>query len=201
MAAKPGNNNLMTRYIISLVLILAAGAIFFMYTRPTYDSVQVQALQIAQYDSALDKAAQLQAVKQNLLTKYNNFSPADLDRLKKLLPDHVDNVALILDLDNLASHYGLGLSNVDVSTPASATASKTAVGALGAAGLKHDSLNIKFSTHGTYTQFSEFLRDLETSLRVVDLVSLSISGASTQGEGTQEPIYQYSVSLRTYWLK
>ena len=119
----------MTRYIISLVLILAAGAIFFMYTRPTYDSVQVQALQIAQYDSALDKAAQLQAVKQNLLTKYNNFSPADLDRLKKLLPDHVDNVALILDLDNLASHYGLGLSNVDVSTPASATASKTAVGA------------------------------------------------------------------------
>jgi Tfp pilus assembly protein PilO len=192
----------MVRYIISLVLVAAAAAIFVLYTRPTYDTVQVQALQIAQYDSALDKAAQLQAVKQNLLTKYNDFSPADLERLKKLLPDHVDNVALILDLDNLASHYGLGLSNVDVSTPASAAVSKTAVGAIGAAGLKYDSLNIKFSTHGTYQQFSEFLRDLEASLRVVDLTSLSITGSGSQADtGSQEPSYQYSVSLRTYWLK
>ncbi len=189
----------MTKYIISAILFASAGAAFMLYTRPAYDAVQAKLGENSQYDAALNKAAQLQAVKQGLLDKYNKFSPNDLERLQKLLPDHVDNVALILDLDNLASHYGLGLENVDVSAPASAATSKTAVGAVGAAGLKYDSLMIKFSTHATYQEFSRFLMDLEASLRVVDLVTLSIG----DGGGTQngEPVYNFSISLRTYWLK
>jgi Tfp pilus assembly protein PilO len=190
----------MTKYIVSLVLLICAGAAFVLYTRPAYDGVQTKLAENAQYDGALNKAAQLQAVKQGLLDKYNKFPPNDLERLQKLLPDHVDNVALILDLDNLASHYGLGLENVDVSAPASAQTSKTAVGAVGAAGLKYDSLNIKFSTHATYQKFTEFLGDLQASLRVVDLVSLSISPGSGTGEGG-EPVYNFSIALRTYWLK
>lgn len=190
----------MTRYIISLVLIIAAGAVFFLYTKPTYDGVQVQAAQITEYDSALDKAAQLQAVKQNLLSKYNNFAPNDLDRLQKLLPDHVDNIALILDLDNLAQRYGLGLENVDVSTPQSAVTSQTAVGAVGSASYKYDSATIKFATHGTYAKFRQFLDDLESSLRVVDLETLSISAGQGSGTG-DEQAYDYGITLRTYWLK
>lgn len=170
-----------------------------MYTKPAYDGVQGAIAENAQYDAALTKAAQLQAVKSELLQKFNALPQEQRERLQKLLPDHVDNVALILDLDNLAGRYGLGLENVDVSTPASATASKTAVGAVGAGGQKYDSVTIKFSTHGTYTQFTQFLADLEASLRVVDLVSLSIAQGS--GDGTGEPYYTYTISLRTYWLK
>ncbi len=192
----------MTRYIISAILVAAAAGIFIFYTQPAYDSVQAASGQIAQYNSALDKAAQLQALKQGLLNKYNAFSPDDLTRLQKLLPDHVDNVALILDLDNLAQHYGLGLENVDVSQPASAATSNTAVGVAGAAGQKYDSLTIKFTTHGTYTQFTQFMAELESSLRIVDLVSLSITGnGATASAGPSEPVYTFSVGLRTYWLK
>ncbi len=191
----------MTRYIISLVLMIAAGAIFFLYTKPTYDGVQVEAAQIAEYDAALQKAAELQAVKQNLLTKYNNFDPQSLERLQKLLPDHVDNVALILDLDNLAGQYGLGLENVDVSTPASAATSKSAVGAAGGAGLKYDSVTISFSTRGTYPKFLDFMQSLEKSLRVVDLVALSIDQDGTGPAQGSEPQYAYKLTLRTYWLK
>ena len=196
----------MTRYIISALLVAAAAGIFIFYTQPAYDSVQAANNQIAQYNSALDKAAQLQALKQGLLNKYNAFSPNDLARLQKLLPDHVDNVALILDLDNLAQHYGLALANVDVSQPASAATSNTAVGVAGAAGQKYDSLTIKFSTHGTYEQFTQFMTELESSLRVVDLVSLSITGdsgssAPSASGGSSEPVYSYSISFRTYWLK
>jgi Tfp pilus assembly protein PilO len=192
----------MFKYIISLIFIGAAGAAFFLYTKPAYDSIQADAAQITEYDAALEKAAQLQALKQTLLTKYNSFPQPDLERLLKLLPNHVDNVALILDLDNLAARFGLGLENVDVSTPASAAVSKTAVGSVGANGQKYDSLTIKFSTHGTYPNFLNFLRDLEASLRVVDLVALSIS----QGSGSattigNEPIYTFNITLRTYWLK
>lgn len=192
----------MGKYIFSIILIGAAAAGFFLYTKPSYDSIQGDIARIESYDAALDKAAQLQALKQGLLTRYNQFSQADIERLRKLMPDHVDNVALILDLDNLAARYGLGLENVDVSTPASAAASKTSVGSVAAGSQKYDSLTIKFSTHGTYQKFTEFLQELEYSLRVVDLVSLSISpGSGSATSIGDEPIYTFAITLRTYWLK
>lgn len=191
----------MVKYIISSILILSAGAAFFLYTKPAYDGVQGAIAENAQYDGALTKAAQLQAVKSDLLQKYNAMPQDQRDRLQKLLPDHVDNVALILDLDNLANRYGLGLENVDVSTPASAASSKTAVGAVAGAGQKYDSVTIKFTTHGTYTQFTQFLSELEASLRIVDLQSLSIAGSGTGSDTSGEPYYTYSITLRTYWLK
>ncbi len=190
----------MTKTIISIIAVVLAGCIFFLYTRPTYDAAQVDQLQINQYNAALDKAAELQTIKQTLLSRYNAFSPSDIDRLQKLLPDHVDNVALILDLDNLASQYALPLENVDVATPANSTAGQSAIGSLGASGHKYDSLTIRFSTLGTYTQFLQFMTQLEASLRIVDLVSLALTG--TGGTGINgDPAYHYDVTLRTYWLK
>src|ERR1051326_1864765 len=117
----------MLRSTISIVGVLLAGGIFFLYTQPAYDkSGQLQA-QISQYDQALQKAAELQQLKQTLLARYNAFDPADIDRLQKLLPDHVDNIRLILDMDAMAAARQMALSNVNVSTPASqAPAAQTA---------------------------------------------------------------------------
>lgn len=190
----------MPKLIISIIIIFIAGGVFFFYTKPSYDQVQVQQSQTASYNAALDKAAELQQLKQGLLSRYNAFNPNDVDRLQKLLPDHVDNVALILDIDNLAAHYGLALANVDVSSPKSSASSQTALGVVGSGGQKYDSLTLKFSTRGTYTAFRQFMRDLEDALRIVDLDTLTISPAGIAGAG-EEPLYTYDISLRTYWLK
>jgi len=197
----------MTRSIFSVIALVLAGGIFFFYTKPTYDTAQETQSTIDQYNAALNKAQELQQLKQTLLTRYNSFNPSDLDRLQKLLPDHVDNVALILDFDSLAARYGMGLENVDVSTPASAAAGPGAVGIVGAGGQKYDSVTLKFSTRGTYQNFMQFLGGLEASLRVVDLVSLSLqpdSSGAIQAAGAAAatlPVYHYDVVLRTYWLK
>jgi Tfp pilus assembly protein PilO len=192
----------MVRMIIAIVGFVLAGAMFFLYTKPTYDLVKADSSEIAEYDTALDKAAELQQLKQELLSRYNSFDPSELDRLNKFLPDHVDNVRLILDLDNLAGRYGLALQNVDVSG-AGATSAKTqtAIGAIGASSAKYDSLTLKFGTRGTYSNFVQFLSDLESSLRVVDLVALTISADTARVAGSGEPMYAYQITLRTYWLK
>jgi Tfp pilus assembly protein PilO len=198
------------RLIFAILSVVLAGGIFFFYTSPTYDKVRVVQAQIDQYNAALDKAAQLQQLKQSLLSRYNAFNPNDLDRLQKLLPDHVDNVRLILDLDNLAARYGLALQNVDVSNSATQTAkSQTAIGAITASSQKYSWLTLKFGTRGTYDTFVRFLNDLESSLRIVDLVSLSISPDSNSSvapaighvASPSEPTYVYDITLRTYWLK
>lgn len=198
----------MMRLILATVGLLLAGGIFFLYTKPAYDGTQAVQAQVAQYNAALDKATELQQLKQTLLSRYNAFNPVDLDRLQKMLPDHVDNISLILDLDNLAGRYGMALVNVDVSSPQSVASAATPLGAIGASSKKYDSVTLKFSTRGTYTDFLLFLTDLESSLRVVDLSSLSISstlapasGQQAQIQASSEPVYNYNVALRTYWLK
>jgi len=120
------------------------------------------------------------------------------------LPDHVDNVRLILDLDNLAGRFGLSLQNVDVSSSESKNTKAQTVGAIGTSNQKYDSLTLSFGTRATYKTFVDFLRDLESSLRIVDLVSLSIAPetAATPTKGqSSEPQYSYKITLRTYWLK
>src|SRR3989344_2646659 len=184
-------------------LILAIAA-FFLYTKPAYDSTLVARETIAEYDRALQKAAELQQLKQNLLLRYNDFDSSQIDRLHKLLPDHVDNVRLVLDLDNLAQQYGLALENVVIDSVAAKEDGTTVVGGVSSRN-DYDSLTMRFSTNGTYSNFVTFMEKLEKSLRVVDLVSLSLESAGPAqpavGESTEEPVYRFGITLRTYWLK
>lgn len=191
----------MVRYLFAIIGLFLAGAIFLGYTKPTYDSVQSVRAESAQYDAALAKANELIQLKNTLLQRYNSFNKTDLDRIDKLLPDHVDNVALILDLDNLAAKYQMPIENVDVSTPASSASNQTGIATIGSNGQKYDSVTLRFTTRGTYTDFLMLMKDLEAALRVVDLVSLSLSPDPLANSATGEPGFSYEMTLRTYWLK
>lgn len=196
----------MVRSVLSILAVVGAIALFVFYTQPAYDIVKAEQANIAEYDAALEKASELQRLKQALLSRYNAMDTADVTRLQKLLPDHVDNVRLILDLDNMAARRGLSIENVVVGNPAGSP-ERTVVGAIGANRSKYDSLTLKFSTSGTYTDFLGFMRDLEGDLRIVDIVSLSLARATgerapfSQPGAFAEPVYRYDLSVRTYWLK
>lgn len=191
----------MTRTLLSLLFLAAAGGLFFFYTKPAYDSVRDVQTQIDQYDQALTKADELQKLKQTLLSRFNAFNPADVDRLHKLLPDHVDNVRLVLDLDTLASQHGFALQNVVINAPTTESQQNGGTQAtIGPSRQTYDSLTLRFATSGTYPKFVEFINALENSLRLVDVVALTMDndGASV---GSEEPTYRFDITLRTYWLK
>lgn len=189
----------MTRTLFSLTILAAALGIFLFYTRPTYDSVRSTRSLIIEYDQALSKADELQRLKQQLLSRYNAFNPLDIDRLHKLLPDHVDNVRLVLDLDTLASKYGFALQNVVINTPGNTSGQDTAP-VLGGNRQSYDSLTFRFATVGTYPQFVQLIGAIENSLRLVDVVSLAMD-PDTSSVASEEPIYRFDITLRTYWLK
>ena len=168
----------------------------------------------------MDKPKKLQALKQSLLSRYNSFDPNDLARLQTMLPDQVNNIGLILDLDTLANQFGLSLENVgiDATGAGSSGASSAGVGntvAIGASAASYESLQVTFAIHSTYAQFMQYVSSLETSLRIVDLVGVSVSGGGTVQDGSapslaqasttsaqaDNNIYTFSVTIRTYWLK
>lgn len=191
----------MIRFSLSIIGFVLAGAAFMFYTKPAYDDIKTLQREITQYDLALERANELQGLKQSLLSRYNAFNPADIDRLHKLLPDHVDNVRLVLDFDNLASRHRLALQNVVIgrgSADAASPGKSSGSGVVGANNKSYDSLTLKFSTQGTYSDFVAFMNDAQSSLRIVDLVALTLSRADTKGG---EPIYRFDITIRTYWLK
>jgi len=174
---------------LSLFFIGASLLIFFGYIAPSYEKVKELRTTFNQYDEALSKSKELQTLRDSLLSKYNTFSPTELARLSKMLPDSVDNVKLVLDIDNIAAQYGLRIRNViiDTSDPKDKQTIAANTGPVG-------SVVVSFTIPASYPVFLQFLKNLEQSLRLVDITSVSFS------TGTGE-LTEYKVALKTYWLR
>ncbi len=193
----------MTKAILSIIFIGASIMIFSLYVRPTYDQVQDNRLAVARFDEALAKTREIQELKSSLLSRYNLFAGNNLERLQKMLPDHVDNVRLVLDMDGIASKYNIRIQNVVVqnTTDGRTDQNSTVLNGGAAENRPYRSLNLQFEVIATYDDFVLLMRDLETSLRIVDLTSLSVRPRNDiTGAGIAGPVYSFGVSLRTYWL-
>lgn len=184
------------------LMLLVAGVAFFGYTSPAYTKAQGLQLQVTELDRILAEASEFQRLKTQLLARYNALPSEQLARLTKLLPDHVDNVRLILDVDSLAAANGLSLENViinvaDSGASENAGAGSGALGAMSAQNVPYDSLTLQFRTEGSYEDFVQFLGETESSLRLVDVVELSMHSSPT----SEADEYTFDVKVRTYWLK
>jgi len=182
----------MIKLLIPVVFIVVSVGVFIGYINPTYNETKVLKAENAQYSEALDKSKELQAVRDRLLSKYNTFRGEDLDRLQKLLPDAIDNVRLILDLDNMATKYAMRTRSVTISNQGAGSPSAGVVGPDQSA---YGTATISFSVLGSYETFLAYLHDLETSLRLVDIVAIGFS------EAKDSDLNQYNISVKTYWLK
>jgi Tfp pilus assembly protein PilO len=176
------------KLLFPIVAIIVAGGLFIGFINPQYKHIQTLRADEARYNRALDEASQLAAIRDKLQETRKNIPQGDLDNLEKLLPDQIDNIRFVMNLDNMATKYGLRISNVSVLPGDSGTD-------LIAAGNPYGSIGITFSVASNYTTFLKFLADLESSLRLVDITGLTFS--SSQGGD----LYGYQISLKTYWLK
>jgi len=187
----------MMQRLLPIVLVIAAIGLFFVYTSPAYTGPVTEArLEVQSLNGALDAA---NAFKDNerKLTEERDALPADgLARLSALLPDNVNNIQLILDLDALAARSGVRLSNFNVGEQ---TTDGSAVAGEGE-GLPVDTtspygfIDITVTAEGTYSAFRTFLEAAEKSLRLLDLVSLNVKSSATG-------VYTYDMTFRIYWLQ
>lgn len=178
------------RTLLPVLFVLIAAGIFFGFIDPSYDRIRELRAEEAQFDQALNRSKELQQVRDQLLSRYNTFAQSDLERLEKMLPDNVDNVRLVLDFDSIAARYGMRLRNIALEVDES----RADRGQVGADDADYQSVVLSFSVTGDYNAFRGFLEDLEQSLRLVDVTSVTFSASPTGS-------YDYSVGVKTYWLK
>ena len=194
----------MVRFIMPIILIAIAIGVFFTFTDPIYQEASVLKEEVSSYNQALDNSKALENERDKLTAKYNSFRPEDLMNIEKLLPDNVNNIRLILEIEQIAAPYGMVLRNVTYDT-GEAGASAQGGGVPGQPGLVREApkdygtFYLSFSTSGSYNNFMNFTRDLEKNLRIVDISSIEFSSDSSLAKGSE--VYTYNFKIKTYWLR
>ena len=237
--------------VTPFILILASLGLFFGYINPTYTaptgsldpatkSVKELKIEAQEYDDAINKAKEIERIRDSLNNTFKSISRDDIEKISRLLPDHIDSVRLIIDINSVAKRFGMTLRNINLAItnstannraiqPAGVSSPSASPGASAVFGggvstapgnQKYDSAQLSFSVSGSYENFIGFLKELEQSLRIVDVTTLSFKavGASDAHSAVNKgnnplgapaissPIssgdnYEYTMSIRTYYLK
>src|SRR3989338_2272272 len=197
----------MFRFIIPIILIGVSIAGVLMFTNPIYREISLLKGQVASYNQALDNSKALENERDKLTKKYNSITSENLGKLQKLLPNNVDNIRLILEIEKIASPYRMALKDIRYN-PVKKEVAKIG-GAVIEAGGSPESLSkdygvwdLEFSTEGAYNNFVSFIKDLENNLRIVDVSSIEFSSDAGGGANPSSlQIYKYAFKTKTYWLK
>ncbi len=173
-----------------IILILLGVGSFVLYTNPQYQKLKVKIVESQKISEANTKAAALRVVRGRLTDDRKKISEFDVDKLTKMIPDGVENVGLIIDIDNIANKYGMRIRNTKISD---ITTRNTAI-AVGPDSKKYGAITLSFSVTSGYDNFLIFLKDLEASVRLVDVTNLTFTS-------NKDGKYDFNITLQTYWLK
>ncbi len=196
----------MNSRVLPILALMVAVGIFFVYVNPEWTGAIAQTkAAIAADNQALAAADQFTQTENQLASERSNIDPSNLSALETLLPDSVDNVGLILDLDALAARAGLALSNVDVANSTSGQSSQSGASTSGTSGSGTQDMSaqptspvgqvdLSLSAVGTYDALRQFLAGVERSQRLLDVRDLSVQSSKTG-------VYNYKMTIRLYWLR
>lgn len=180
-------------HLLSIVALMISAGIFFGYVNPTWNgSIAATKAAIARDNSVLTAAKQYAKQQNQLASERNAIPAADLTALENLLPDSVDNVQTILDLNAIAARTGLSLTSANVAQSGSGSGSQSGPAASSASGTV-GSVDLTLDATGTFSALQGFLQEVESSQRLLDVENLSVSGSDTG-------VYTYVMLVRLYWL-
>ncbi len=198
------------KFLLPIINLCLAAGLFFMVTdkifvngpldeKPadkTASTGGIRALQTRreELDAAIVQAKQLGARINELNQLYNAISTEQKEKLDQLLPDHVNNIQLIIDVNGIAKRNGMGIKNIKVTTSEDKDANGSSVKQSSSKNQALGTMLLSFSVTGPYSAYKNFLADMASSLRIIDISSTSFN---TDDKG----IYNYNIELRTYWLK
>ena len=138
---------------------------FVVFVSPTMGEISTLKGQVLSYDKALDNSKSLDVEREKLTKKYNSIDPNNLAKLEKLLPDNVDNIRLILEVEKLASPYGMVLRDVKYDTIKKTEEDKQPTEVFQGsdtntpAQTDYGTWDLEFSTEGSYTNFLNLLTE------------------------------------------
>lgn len=204
----------MYRFLTPLLALIVAVSLFVTFIKPTFNEYKQIDTEIGDYEQALKRAQDLQNRINELIAERNAIPQSGLERLEDLLPDSLDEVSIVLSLDAISARHGLvlggiGVKSVRTDPEGNARSAKNAASgdfmfedeqvesdsALSDVTNAFDTVELTFSVTGEYEAFKTFLTDIERSLALMDVSSLTIE---EPGEGD---LSTYTLGVTMYEFK
>lgn len=181
-----------------IILIGVTVFIGFVYIRPTLGEISVTQDKIHEHKMALEQAKNLNATLQALINKKSEIPDEGIKALFTYMPDTVDDITVLKDIENVVSRSGLFLVNI------------------GTEGVPNDgrgdaqelieAYSFNISLTGEYDKFKQFLGLIEQSDYPLHVTSMAIdakSGSQSQ-EGVRSEddgsVLDYSLTIESYSL-
>lgn len=193
--------------IFSLLLLVAAIIIFFNFSKPMYESVQTIKKEQVKLQNFINSQKSTIAQVQKLIDSYQSDLELQNDQkaLQLSLPIDSEVASALIQLSGLTSlnpGSNLNLQSISISdvTP---KASKPASNQVSAQLSNQETALVKpinkisfeVSVTGSYLNFKNFLKTLETNIRLFDVESVSLTPFGKLSSG----LYNYSVRVVAYY--
>lgn len=176
--------------LLAIILIAVSVGLFFLKINPNYSEIKILKAQSAQYDEALKVAEELKKIRVELASKLSSFTPEELTKLEHFMPEQLDTVRIILDVDGIAASHGIKLKGINVND-----GGKVASTGGSQAQTPYNTTALSFTFSTSYGNAQTFIKDLEQSLRLADIVSVTVKPPAEKSSG-----YDFGLTLNTYWI-
>ncbi len=193
--------------ITAIIIIIVSVVIFLLVTQKNIKDMETNRAEVDHLSSVLENIRLYKDKADQLVEEYNSIETNDIDRLEKFLPDNVNNVKLILAVQNVADDLGISIKNVNYDTTGQqktegSNRATTSQDAINNQTKDYGAFDMEFTVTGRYPEFVTFLSEVEKSLRIVDVRQIEFASKDAKSGVTpnSNEIYQFDISLRTYWL-
>lgn len=183
----------MNRYIIPIILVILSASIYVSVIDSTYADIRRQQAVEVELEENLKDARLANERLTHIKELYASFPAGSEQTLSTILPDKIDPIKFIIEMEALARLHGLVL-----------------VGPNATVGEKNDSSKynenkITFSVAAPYPVFQDFLRDIQDSLALREMTSVGFSSeevSPTNGryQSPESIVYKYNISITSYSL-
>ena len=197
---------MLLQVLLPIIFLLVGGGVYVGLTDPVINGeglfgsgeqniVELRQERVA-LEQALDDADSLRERADELNRKIQSISPDEISRLDDFLPDSVDDLQLVVDINNIAGRSNMRISDVELGGD---LVKKNSLDNTEGGAPEVATVPVSFKVTGSYADFKSFLRDISRSLRILEVKDLEF--ASTVEGGATASTYTYDVTVETYWLK
>lgn len=189
------------KQVTPFLIMLVCVAMYFVYIKPELVVIDGKKAEYDKYKTVIDEIKEIKTLRDDLASKYESISPEDLNKLDKIIPKEFDPVLFANDINTLIAKHSLKVASLRIEYQRNNEGGITDNTQIGDS--TYRTINSSFSVSGDYDKLFEFLKELESSLRIIDVTNLSVKSGVVSNSTDKNPknIFTYDIKLKTYSLK
>lgn len=187
---------------LSLIFIFLAFVVFVMLIKPSYEETQKLRADVLSRQNFIQNQKSLTEQFKKLVSQYDSQEKAQ-ENISLILPQNPAIGEALTQINGLLDLNHLNVLSFNINRPLLQSYSSSNTNSTSTQVIKPlGTIDINFKVVGNYSDFKNFLNQLETNIRIFNVKTLNISPviiASGDKNQIQNKTLSYDISITTYY--